>query len=1394
MAKPGIGGGYVLSQTLKADGRFPSSDADEHWWIPSGRTFFHSNPAATAATELANARQNFFLTQRYRDPFGQSTTIAFDAPHNLLVNETSDALGNQTSVLANDYRVLQPRLMSDPNQNRSEVAFDILGLVVGTAVMGKAPPAAGEGDTLSGFVADLAPAQIDGFHDAADPHAIASLLLQGATTRVIYDLGRFQRTQAANPTDPTLWLAPYAAVLARETHLGAPLSPQGLKIQIGISFSDGFGREMQKKRQAEPGVLVDDGPIVNPRWVGSGWTVFNNKGKPVRQYEPFFSGTHHFEFGVKIGVSPILFYDPVERVVATLNPNHTWSKMVFGAWRQESWDLNDTSAIPDPKADPDVGDFFKRLPDSDYLPSWFTAREGGALGVDEQNAARRAAIHAATPEVFHADTLGRSFLSVAHNKFKYSDAAPSALPVEELYSTRILFDIEGRQREVRDALDRVIVHYDYGVSGSPIRISSMEAGQRFRLDDITGKPIRSWDSRNHTFRTTYDELRRALRSYVTGSDAGKPMQEVCFEKTVYGESGASGLTAAQILDANLRARPYQHFDTAGVVTNEAYDFKGNLLSSTRQLLTDYKATPDWASSPPPALNTEVFANSSRYDALNRPIQTIAPHSDRPGTHLNVFQPGYNEANLLDRVDAWLAQSATPSALLDPTMADLHAVTNIDYDARGRRTRIAYGNGATTDYTYDNETFRLIHLTTSRSGTVFQDLRYTFDPLGNITHIEDAAQQSIFFSGQVITPENDYIYDAIYRLINASGREHVGQLAQPQTSWNDEYRVNLPQPGDGQAMRNYLEKYTYDAVGNFVDLNHQAASANWSRAYAYNEASLIEPGKSGNRLSSTTAGGSTEPYTYDAHGNMTAMPHLTLMQWDFKDQLSATSRQVVNTGSAPDKVPETTFYVYDSGGQRVRKVTERQTGSRKDERVYLGGFEVYREFDSGGTGISLKRETLHVMDDKQRIGLIETLTQGNDGSSPRLVRYQLGNHLGSAALELSDAAQIISYEEYFPYGSTSYQAVDQAIKASAKRYRFTGKERDEETGFGYHGNRYYASWLQRWTSCDPVGIDDGVNIYCYVSNSPVCNRDPSGKTGLPAGTITAEGEIQKVDSFGKLQTISKTKEQFLPDGFKPPQGTIVVEGSVQVVDKKGGTLRTTEQSREYVVPASSTVKPAELADSGTPEPSTVALTGGYGFIGVVADHKAANAEALAIVGYDRADGKYAGILRGGGATAESHFGVLNPLHGIEGAGVVSATEDLQFFNSGDTKKEHVTIFEAETPKIKGVEPGIGGFVNNDDPRDVGVFVSGTVGPVTVGGGVTFHLEKDFEQEQREVLAKGGITLKRAPEGTLKPPSPFSLKAKLDTWLRAFGVDEAWQTEQIRRQNDEFARSGNSTRLK
>jgi hypothetical protein len=158
----------------------------------------------------------------------------------------------------------------------------------------------------------------------------------------------------------------------------------------------------------------------------------------------------------------------------------------------------------------------------------------------------------------------------------------------------------------------------------------------------------------------------------------------------------------------------------------------------------------------------------------------------------------------------------------------------------------------------------------------QNLNYTYDPAGNITHIQDDAQQTIYFSNHRVESSNDYTYDAVYRLIEATGREHLGQAGGPpiQHSYNDAGRTGIRNPGlgngfypsDGNAMGRYCEK-PHDYVGNILEMSHHRSCPTFFvDLHLYNdEDSQLEPVRKNNRLTSTTIG--RQPNSSSTNGDV-----------------------------------------------------------------------------------------------------------------------------------------------------------------------------------------------------------------------------------------------------------------------------------------------------------------------------------------------------------------------------------------------------------------------------------------------------------------------------------------------------------------------------------------------
>jgi RHS repeat-associated protein len=1065
--------GDRIDDNLIAEGKFTHSidekgNIDMNWWIRSGTTQFIQGTETNAATQ-----KRFYVPLSYTDPYGAVTRVKYYGTYFLFVEETEDALGNKAGVVNFNFRTLAPRKMKDINGNLSEAISDELGLVKAMAVMGKGTQAddligleEATEDEQAAIDAFFTIANADGICDSADLQTTARQLLKQATTRFIYDFETY--ITAGKPT--------IVAAITRETHYrkqDGSLNPES-PIQLSFEYSNGLGEVVMKKAQAEPGVArqvqidTNDKITVHEidtsksnqkqlRWIGNGRAIKNNKGNAVKQYEPFFSVSPKFEAEkelVETGVTPIMYYDAAGRLTRTDMPDGTFSVVVFDAWKQAVYDANDT------------------VLDSEWYKKRTVVGHPGFINdPNEKQAADKAAKHYNTPSQLHFDVLGRPVLQLEDN-------GKDGLGQPILLKTRVELDVEGNLRKVVDAMENTVMQYKYDMLGNMLYQLSMDAGPRWMLNDCMGKPVKIWDAKGHELVTGYDVLHRPLISSLTKEGITTVIARQTYCNT--NELSAAELLQKQTL--NVVGQSLLQYDSAGITTLLACDFKGKPLETSRQLCKDYKTLPDWTNPDTIVMEAELFSSSAEFDALGRPVKSLTPHTDL--IPASVLLPMYNESGLLDSVDA----------LLRGADANTHFVTRITHNAKGQRETIYYGNNSQTKYSYDKTTFRLIRLlTTANSGSaILQDLRYTYDAVGNITHIQDDAQPTIFYDGQKVEAKNDYDYDATYQLIRATGREHIGQNNPNESPLNKNTRnfpfENGPAASDEKALRNYTEHYVYDAVGNIVKMQHVADGAGWTRNYWYNnndtdrsELNINAGALKNNQLLQTKTGTNTATsYTYDIQGNMLKLPQLQNMVWNYKDQL-----QQVGLGGGGNA-----YYVYDGNGQRIRKIIERADGI-KLARIYLGAIEIYRETNTAGS-VTKQTDTLHIMDDKSRIAMVDTPVLSDDAEEKQVIRFIYSNHLGSSSLELNEKGMTISYEEYHPYGTTSMSATNSTIKAAAKRYRYTGMERDEETGMAYHSARYYLPWLGRWLSADPIGIGDGVNVYRYCKGNPINYADINGK--------------------------------------------------------------------------------------------------------------------------------------------------------------------------------------------------------------------------------------------------------------------------------------------------------------
>jgi RHS repeat-associated protein len=1140
------------------------------------------------------------LTLAQRDPLGHESTIDYD-DYQLLPRQVTGPTGLTTKAQY-DYRVLQPRRVTDPNGNVSEVSYSPTGLISHTWVLGK--PWQNKGDVTE------------------------------ASVRIEYGLRAFYDSKRSHPDNPQ---PVYARAIRRVFHDGDP--DDTAETIEAREYSDGFGRLLQTRTQGETkrfgdalfgggnAVLPADqfadatGPVAGventdtaaPNVSVSGWQRYDNKGRVIEKYEPFYDTgwSYQPQQESRQGRHVTIYYDPRGQAVRTVNPDGSEQLVIYGV----------PVDLDDPPLSPSDTNRFHPTPWKAYT---YDPNDNAGRTHPGQDPHTRYTHHYNTPASIEIDALGRTVCVISrHREPAYPDG--TFPPIEE-HVTRSTYDIQGNVTGIRDALGRLAFQYVYDLAKHALRTESIDAGQKRFMLNAAGNPIESRDAKGALGLHAYDAMNRPTHLWARdGANDAADLREL----VIYDRDPADPAHAA---DHNLLGKVFKHHDEAGVVTVSDYDFKGNILSSTRQVLSDefmlgdYRAHTgprwnlraprvDWAAPPANLLDATLYRTNSAFDALNRVKWSEYPEArnDQGQTVRYRLRPDYNRAGALERVDLEGPLDHNDQGPRQPY------VQHIAYTAKGQRTLILYGNGLMTRYAYDDNTFRLARLHTGRfdathmtelrytpKGAPLQDIGYWYDLAGNIISTLDltpgcgvagnleailsgGALGGLLSSGDALLRRFDY--NPLYRLTSATGRE-CEDIPNPR-AWSDDARCGYDSGNHGTPTQDnapdltalYREDYAYDAAGNMLTMRHkqrvqQSGTTHWATVWSRNfgmdghtpeqwraESATHTTSDWANppsnrlthlqdRVSGTpTPPGVPQSHAYDANGNMISENTTRHFEWDHADRMKVFRNQVET--SQPTIYA---LYLYDSSGQRVKKLVV--TGTDYRTTTYLGAALEHHALCKLTSSAEAENFSLHVMDDKSRIAIKRVgKAFDEDGAKDHPMQYHLGDHLGSSALVVSGSGAWMNREEYFPYGETSFGSFGR------KRYRLTGKERDEESGLNYHGARYCSPWLARWTSADQPASRDGPNAYRFVGGNPIAAVDPDGRATQLAPPLSAPAAAEAEQTWMMLDTAA-TSAEAPPAAMVEAGGTIALRltigaaliASIYVSIKASINFQNEEQSR------------------------------------------------------------------------------------------------------------------------------------------------------------------------------------------------------------------------------------------
>ncbi|MFQ1702411.1 SpvB/TcaC N-terminal domain-containing protein [Loktanella agnita] len=1084
-------GSKITAQTLRDVCGF-EVDANKYWWRTGQiktyfgpgqpEKFFQLRSQASASTD-----QGLFA-RRDQD---------FDSPFSMFVTSVEtyvDPVNRLSETSTYDYQALQVRQTDDPNGNVTQHRFWPLGDIMVTSRFKPAragTPRVGDGD-------------LDHYQPVASP-SLSDIVAHPAKYLQDASSFTFPNYLAAvdSPAQPVS-----TAGLQRSQYVSA--NQPAAFIQTSVSYVDADGNEMEEKLACEP--EASGGPV---RWRGNKRVVAGSTGAECQRYFAYYSDTPAFQDQQQLAKrnlvpAPKVFrHDALGRVIKTIKPKGYLSLEHHHSWQFSQFDENDSLLDA-----PYYIEFQKTYPKTptpqqkaekavlDAAVAFYNTPSVALLGPGGQPVRKVAcnlgAIDASlfdpvvsgtsiTAQALWDELVAQGYLeTLTHPKgtwvsdsfqpyvagFSFNLPAPYAqfegavkeLLTQNRLTTKISRDWIYRVVGARDprlflaevsggqSTQNVTYQYPMG-SDEALFTDSCDAGPRWQLKNALGHLVLEFDAVGQSKFSVYDGLGKMVERYATDA-TGKTRLAIRIDVALQTPAEQALNRAGEI--ASVR-------DGSGILQFSRYGISRLTEMQSRQFLKNPAKPVDWTGTPKMAGRT--FETEYAFNALGQ-----------------VERKELADATTITR-DYWPSNRLKSVTVASPGQPPSVLISDTSYTAANEVDTVSFGQGIVQTRTYEDTTERTIALDTVRPSKLpgggtrdpkVQSMRYMFDPAGNLAKTWDRTANLLFCGGT--EPENDaaFGYDALYRLISASGLQHPGIKAETHATgfMQSLYAELCPAGTPPITLERYTDTFTYDASGNMVEQDHQAASESFTRNHPVEDMS--------NRI---------KGLGYDDNGNALSIDLEAATPIGWNESNSVAHVGPITLGSGAEEANETAYdYAQLRAWHRITRRAQPGGSVAQTTTDFTVDALVSRQLDDAARGTSTVTNFSRIEEGPLTLAVTETLSPASGGPEQRI---QLVDRLGSVSVEMNLAGDITSYEAYFPFGGTAVIAGSDKAVVSQKRVRYSNKSVDENTGLYDYGARMYPTWQGRWINPDPAGTTDGLNLYQFVGNNPMTLIDPDG---------------------------------------------------------------------------------------------------------------------------------------------------------------------------------------------------------------------------------------------------------------------------------------------------------------